>query len=364
MRVVIAPDKFAGTLSAGQAAEAIAAGWSDQAPEAELVRVPMSDGGPGFVEVLRSVTGGALRVLSVPGPLGVEVPATLLLSEGTAYVESAQAIGLHLCSPEHRDPERASSAGLGVLLAEAVAAGASRIVVGLGGSGVNDGGAGMLAALGAHAKGADLDRGPAGLKDIASVDLGAARDALRGIELVAATDVDNPLLGITGATKTFGPQKGLGEDRLVVVDGWLQGFAEHTGRKLATAKGAGAAGGVGFALLLLGADRRSGIGLVAESVGLADRVRGSDLVVTGEGAFDFSSRSDKVPYGVAGIAADALVPCIAVAGRVMIGSREMRALGMESAYSLVDLVGEQEAFAHPERSLRALAARVARTWSW
>src|SRR4051794_33197817 len=158
-----------------------------------------------------------------------------------------------------------------------------------------------------------------------------------------ATDVDNPLLGINGATKIYGPQKGLPDERLVVVDGWLQQFAELTDRKLAAQKGAGAAGGLGFALMLLGASRTPGVSLVAKAVGLEGRLAKSDLVVTGEGAFDFSSRSGKVPYGVAEVATRALVPCIALAGQVKIGSREMRALGVESAYSLVDLVGEERA---------------------
>jgi glycerate kinase len=178
-----------------------------------------------------------------------------------------------------------------------------------------------------------------------------------------ATDVDNPLLGINGATKVYGPQKGLPEERLVVVDGWLQHFAEVTDRKVASQKGAGAAGGLGFALMLLGATRTPGVTVVAEAVGLADRLARADLVVTGEGAFDFSSRSGKVPYGVAELAAHHLVPCIALAGQVLVGSREMRALGVESAYSMVELVGEERALGAPADALADLAERTARTWS-
>lgn len=180
---------------------------------------------------------------------------------------------------------------------------------------------------------------------------------------MAATDVDNPLTGLFGATKVFGPQKGLPEDRLPVIDGWLEELAAATDRRLALAKGAGAAGGLGFALLLLGGTREPGIGLVADAVGLRERARQADLVVTGEGAFDFSSRSGKVPYGVAEIAADAVRPCVALAGQVLVGAREMRALGIESAYSLVELVGEERAFADPAGALADLAERVARTWS-
>jgi len=235
-------------------------------------------------------------------------------------------------------------------------------VVGLGGSGTNDGGAGVLAALGATSDGI-LDSGAIALDTVTTVDLGPAKERLAGIELVAATDVDSPLTGLFGATKTFGPQKGIEESRIVEIDGVLEKFAVATDRRTSLEKGAGAAGGIGFALLALGATREPGIALVARHVRLAERAREADLVVTGEGAFDFSSRSGKVPYGVAEIAAVALRPCIALAGQVLVGSREMRALGIESAYSLVDLVGEERAFADPAGSLADLARRTARTWS-
>ena len=186
---------------------------------------------------------------------------------------------------------------------------------------------------------------------------------VEGVELVAASDVDNPLLGLRGATNVFGPQKGVQDDRLQAVDALLERLAEATDKKTALGKGAGAAGGLGFGLLLLGATRTSGLDIVADAVGLPERARRCDLVITGEGAFDFSSRSGKVPYGVATIAAKALQPCIALAGQVLVGSREMRALGVESAYSMVDLVGEEASFADPAGSLAALAERTARSWS-
>ncbi len=363
MRVVVAPDKFAGTLSAVEAAAAIADGWARRAPGDVIEQVPMSDGGPGFVDVLHSALGGELIGVTVSGPYGEPVPAAVLRHGATAYVESAQAVGLHLTASEQRRPEVGTSRGVGELLLAAVAGGATRIVVGLGGSATNDGGAGVLAALGATATGGALDSGPAGLDGIISVELGPARDALRGVELVAASDVDNPLAGLLGATKNYGPQKGLPDDRLLVVDRWVEQLGVAADRRIAAAKGAGAAGGIGFALLLLGATREPGVEMVADAVGLAERIRGAGLVITGEGAFDFSSRSGKVPYGVAQLCAEGLAPCIALAGQVLIGSREMRTLGVESAYSLVDLVGEDRAFADPAGSLAALAERTARTWS-
>ncbi|HEX6249779.1 MAG TPA: glycerate kinase [Nocardioidaceae bacterium] len=364
MRVVIAPDKFAGTLTAVEAAEAIAEGWRRRAPHDELITAPMADGGPGFVDVLHASLGGDLHALTVTGPYGDPVPAGLLVVDGTAYVESAQACGLHLTPPEERDPERATTRGVGELVAAAVDVGVRRVVVGLGGSGTNDGGAGLLAALGATTVPEDaLGRGPRGLNGLESVDLGEVRRRLDGVEIVAATDVDNPLLGLIGATNVYGPQKGIEQVRLLLVDAMLERLAAATDKKVALAKGAGAAGGLGFALLLLGATRQPGVALVAEAVGLEEKVRSADLVVTGEGAFDFQSRSGKVPYGVAEVANRLLVPCIALAGKVLVGSREMRALGIESAYAVVDLVGEDESFADPAGSLARLAERTARTWS-
>ena len=361
VRVLIAPDKFAGTLTAVEAATAIATGWARRAPHDELDLAPMADGGPGFVDVLHVALGGELAAVSVTGPLGEAVPATLLLAGDTAYIESAQACGLHLTRGE--EAERATTYGVGELVAEAARSGARTVVVGLGGSGTTDGGAGALAALGASAAHGDLRAGPAGLAGVAGVDLGAARAAVSGLTLVAATDVDNPLTGLFGAVKTFGPQKGLADDRLPAVDALLEQWAVAVDRRLSLEPGAGAAGGLGFALLALGAERRSGLALVADAVDLAARARRADLVVTGEGAFDFSSRAGKVPYGVAEIAAAAVRPCVALAGRVLVGAREMRALGIESAYSLVDLVGEERALGDPHEALAELGERVARTWS-
>lgn len=364
MRLLIATDKFAGTLSAVEAAAAIAEGWRRHAPGDEVDLAPMADGGPGFVEVLHATLGGDLLATTVSGPYGEPVPGTVLMTGTTAYVECAQACGLHLTEPGARDPERATSRGVGELVAAAVDGGATRVVVGLGGSASNDAGAGLLAALGATATPAGaLDAGPSTLVDVESVDLAAARERVAGVELVVASDVDNPLLGLIGATNVYGPQKGVGADRLQAVDAVLERFAGVTDKRLALAPGAGAAGGLGFALMLLGATRSPGIALVAEVVGLPERARRADLVITGEGAFDFSSRSGKVPYGVAQVAAEAVRPCIALAGQVLIGSREMRTVGIESAYAMVDLVGEEASFADPAGSLAALAERTARTWS-
>jgi glycerate kinase len=362
MRVLIAPDKFAGTLTAVEAAEAMAEGWRRQAPDDEVDLAPMSDGGPGFVDVLHATCGGRLLALTVRGPFGDPVPASVLLVGATAYVESAQACGIHLTRALRA--ESATTYGVGEMVVAAVEAGASKVVVGLGGSGSNDGGAGFLAALGAFGD-RPLDSGVTALGGITHVDLGPAREWFEDAELVAASDVDNPLTGLFGATKTFGPQKGIPDARLPIVDTLLSSYsaAIDRTRKLRLEPGAGAAGGLGYAMLALGARRESGIELVADVVQLPKRARSADLVLTGEGAFDFSSRSGKVPYGVAAIASEALRPCVAIAGQVLVGAREMRALGVESAYSLVSLVGEERAFADPAGAIADLTARVARTWS-
>jgi glycerate kinase len=369
MRVLVAPDKFAGTLTAVEAAEAIAEGWRRTVPDDDVVTAPMADGGPGFVDVLHAATGGDLLAVTVRGPFESPVPGTLLLVGRRAFVESAQACGLTLLPRQGPAPapgavEDASTFGVGELVAEALAAGASEIVLGLGGTGTNDGGAGMLAALGATSEPAGaLTAGVTGLTELQSVDLSPAKDRLGGVDLVAATDVDNPLLGLRGATNVFGPQKGVAADRLLEVDGALTRFAHLAGRELADARGAGAAGGLGYALMLLGGRREPGFATVADAVGTAEAIRTADLVLTGEGKLDWQSMSGKVVSGIAALAAPAMRPCVVIAGSVQVGLRELRANGIEAAYSVADVVGADAAFAEPAESLAKVAARVARTWS-
>lgn len=366
MKVLVAPDSFGGTLSAPEAARAMVEGWQRQAPGDELIAAPMADGGPGFVAVLHEALGGDVFVETVSGPYGDPTPVTWLRSGDTAYIESAQACGLHLS--DRREPLIATTVGVGDVVLAALDSGANRIVVGLGGSATNDGGAGMLAALGATAD-VPLDLGPVALTGVTSVDLTGARERLAGRELIIASDVDSTLLGMFGATKTFGPQKGLNDEQIITVDGILNGYVEAvcgttpSERRVADAPGAGAAGGLGFALLVLGGTVTSGIDLVADAVGLADLAAGVDLVVTGEGSYDFSSRAGKVVYGVARAAANAARPCIVLAGRVEVGAREMRAMGVESGYAAADVVGLEQSMAEPYSAVVELAARVARTWS-
>ncbi|MEO3929608.1 glycerate kinase [Micromonosporaceae bacterium B7E4] len=378
MRILICPDKFAGTLSASEVAEAVRDGWREVAPGDDLVLRPLSDGGPGFVEVLAAALPGRRVPVHTVDPLGRPVDGEILLTAdgGTAYVESAQACGLHLLAPHERDPRRATSYGLGALLATAAEAGARRAVVGLGGSAVNDAGAGLLAALNAvpvDASGTALPYGGAALLAVAGL---TGRPQTRGMELVAATDVDNPLTGLTGASNVFGPQKGATREDVLLLDDALRRFAEVLERDLpgcppglAGLPGAGAAGGLGAALLALGGRCESGIDLVTRLTGLDAAYDEADLVITGEGSFDHQSLRGKVVAGVAGAARDRGVPCVVLAGRVSAGRRESAAAGVTETHSLVDHFGgephggAERAMSRPAEGLRALAARLAGQWS-
>ena len=375
MRVLVCPDKFGGTLSAGEAAAAIAAGWRAAAPHDQVVTRPLADGGPGFVDVLAE----ALPAAGVPArrvtvetvdPLGRPARGELLLADGACYVESAHACGLHLLAPAERDPRTTTSYGLGMLLAVAVETGARQVVVGLGGSATNDGGAGMLAALGANPTdqaGYALPYGGAALLACAGL-AGAPR--LRDAALVAATDVDSPLTGPHGASHVYGPQKGASRDDVLLLDAALARFAAVLEQELPTCPpglaglpGAGAAGGLGAALLALGGRCESGVGLVRRLSGLDRALDETDLVVTGEGSFDEQSLRGKVVAGVAAAARERGVPCLVVAGQVSAARPEAAAAGVTEAYSLAThLGGVEAALARPAEGLRSLAQQLAGEW--
>jgi glycerate kinase len=297
------------------------------------------------------------------------VEAAVLVDGTTAYVEAAAACGLHLLAEHERDPKTTTTYGVGQLVLAALDRGATRVVIGLGGSGTNDGGAGLLAALGVQrldAAGERLAPGGAALRALDRLS-GAPDPRLAAVELVAATDVDSPLLGLYGASAVFGPQKGASREDVALLDAALTRWADvleaHLGVAVRDSPGAGAAGGLGAALMALGARREPGISLVLQLVGLAARAAEADLVVTGEGTFDFSSLSGKVVSGVAALAAEHAVPCLVLAGAVRVGRREAAAAGVEATYSLVDAVGVEAALARPSQELAALASRVARQWS-
>jgi glycerate 2-kinase len=376
VRIVIAVDKFAGTLTAPEAARAIAEGWGRARPGDEIVSVPMADGGPGFLDALVAAGGGDERLATVSGPLGEAVTARYLVRERdsvlTAYIEVAEACGLHLVPEEAREPLRATSYGVGELVSAALEDGARRIVLGLGGTCTTDGGAGLLAALGAEP--GDVLRGGGGaLRGLEALELGVARERLDGVEVVVASDVDNPLLGLRGAAAVFGPQKGASADDVQRLDAALTRFAELAGalgqeagavRRTLDAPGAGAGGGLGYGLMLVGGRRVAGIGTVIEETGLAGLIAGADLVVTGEGKLDHSSLGGKVPSGVAQAALGSGRPCVVLAGRVEVGKRELAAAGFAGAYEVVEEAGSVEAaMGDAALYLGALAERVARSWS-
>jgi glycerate 2-kinase len=331
-------------MSANEAADAIAAGWRDAAATDIVTTLPLSDGGPGFIDVLHAGLQGRLVEVEVDDPLGRPARGAVLVVDSggrrTVFVESAQACGLHLLQPIERDPSRTTTAGVAGLLQAALDAGADRIVVGLGGSGTNDAGSGMIEKL------------------------GAATDRLRAVDLVAATDVDNPLLGPLGATAVFAAQKGATPDMMPVLEERLARFADLIGPELAQVPGAGAAGGLGFALFALGGHRESGADLLLRELDVAGLIAASDLVVTGEGSLDGQSLAGKLPVRVAARCLGEGVPCVAIAGRVMLGRRQVAAAGFAGAYSIEGYAGSLEAaLALGAAGLHNLAAQVAVDWT-
>jgi glycerate 2-kinase len=385
VHVVIAPDSFTGTLTARQAAEAIAAGWRTAAPHDLLTLLPLSDGGPGFLDVLEGALPGTQTVaVTVADPLGRDVPAALVLADAdggrTAYVESAQAAGLHLLDADERNPALTSTWGVGQLLDAALDAGATDIVVGLGGSATNDAGAGMLAALGVG-RPDHLARGGLALGQIADDALGGlaeVRERFAGVRLVVATDVEAPLLGLQGASALDAAAKGASPQQAQALEAALGRYAEvvhrtlpepHdllTGmaRRLDKEPGAGAGGGLGFALYLLGGRRTSGVEEVLAAVGLRDVLAAADLVVTGEGAFDWQSLQGKVVAGVARLALESATPSVVIAGQTLVGRREAMTLGLSGCYAVAENPAQVDAaMADPVGTLATRASRVAATWS-
>lgn len=365
MRVLIASDSFGGTLSAQAACDAIAAGWRRGAPPDDLTLLPLSDGGPGFSAVIATLPTAQARSVLVRSPLGVDVEAEIIQIGDAVYLESAQACGRALIDESNSlGVRQGSTFGVGQLVSEALKIdGIKKIVIGLGGSGINDGGAGLLAALGGEPRDLLLGGG-IGLANLPRVDLRETRSRFADIELIIATDVDNPLLGPQGASEVYAPQKGASASEVTELEAGLAHFAAMTDPHLAKAPGAGAAGGLAFGLMLLGARRISGIEMIAEAVDLPGAIAAADLVITGEGSFDWQSLRGKVISGVAHFSAKYGKPVVVIAGQVHVARREFMALGVESAYAVAETPAEIEAsFADPSGSLARRAEAVARTWS-
>lgn len=344
MRILIASDKFKGSATGAEVADALALGIREVIPDAEIEAVPVADGGEGTVDA--AVACGFEEVTAtVTGPAGNPVQARFAVRDTDAVIEMAAASGLDLLPGGVTAPLTASSRGTGELIAAALDRGCTRIVLGVGGSANTDGGAGMLQALGVSLRTAEGEAAPGGaaLADLVSVDVAGLDPRIADASVVLASDVDNPLLGDRGAAAVFAPQKGASADDVAVLEAGLARLAElleqQPGvRPSATAPGAGAAGGVGYAALaVLGAHREPGIDVVQRLTGLRERVAAADLVITGEGSLDEQSLGGKTPMGVAAAARAAGRPVIAVCGRSLLGEEQARASGFRQVLPLSEL---------------------------
>ncbi len=371
MRIIVAPDSFKGSVSALGVAEAMARGIHAVFPAAEVIKVPIADGGEGTVDALVAATGGRHMHTEVRGPLGEPVRAHWGISGdgATAFIEMASASGLPLVPKDRRDPRITSTSGTGELMKAALDAGLRKLVIGIGGSATNDGGTGMARALGARfldADGHDLPEGGAALARLARIDLSGLDPRLAEASVLVACDVDNPLFGPRGASAVYGPQKGASPDMVQELDAALGVFAgvaqAATGRDIALLPGAGAAGGLGAGLLFFTpASLRPGVAIVLETTGFEALVQGADLVITGEGRTDFQTAMGKAPVGVAAAAKRHGVPVVCLAGGLGDGADEVLRHGIDALattvpqpMSLEDCMGQGAAL------VEAAAARACR----
>ena len=372
MKIIIAPDSFKESLTAAQAAAAIQRGFAQILPQADYVCVPMADGGEGTAAALVAACGGTWASTTVSDPLGRPVNARYgLLSDGTAVMEMAEASGLHLLQPQERNPLYTSSYGTGQMLADALARGVTQVILGIGGSATNDGGAGMAQALGIrllNEQGQELPRGGAALADLAQIDTSGCLKTLAGMRITVACDVTNPLTGAHGASTIFGPQKGATPAMVAQLDAALNHFADV----LVTAglpdtrqqAGSGAAGGLGFGLrTLLGAQLQPGIEQVIAATALADKIAGADLVITGEGRMDGQTAFGKVPLGVLHTARQHGVPVIGLAGSVGDDVHTLHAHGFSAIFPTVAAAATlNDVLAAAEANLERTARQVAAVW--
>ena len=373
MKIVIAPDSFKESVSAERAAWAIARGFHEVYPDAECVCLPIADGGEGTVDALVAATGGRKVTVSATGPLGERVAAFYGISgDGkTAVIEMAAASGLMLTPAARRNPLLATSYGTGELMLAALERGVKAVILGIGGSATNDGGAGMMQALGVKLLDKarrPLPAGGAALAQLAHLDLDGLDARWQRVSVTAACDVDNPLCGEKGASAVFGPQKGATPEMVAQLDAALYHYGEllerETGRAVLTQPGAGAAGGMGAALLgMLNARLRPGIEIVTETLRLDEAVRDADLVITGEGRLDSQSIHGKTPIGVARVAKRHGVPVIAIAGSLTSDYQVVHQHGIDAAFSVLDgIVTLEEALAGADRNLQVTARNVAAVW--
>lgn len=373
MKIIIAPDSFKDSLSAAGVAQAIAEGVAQVWPDAQMIQCPMADGGEGTVDAVLAACHGELRRQTVHGPLGAQVEARWgwLADSHTAIIEMAEASGLQLLPPDQRDACRTTTFGTGELIRAALETGARRIILAIGGSATNDGGAGAMQALGVQMFDADdqpLPPGGLALAQLARISLDSLDPRVAEVRFEIAADVNNPLCGPHGASAIFGPQKGANPQQVQQLDAALGHFADHCAGVLPTdvrdEPGSGAAGGLGFAAkAFLGAQFRAGVEVVADLVSLDAAVRGADLVITGEGRFDAQTLRGKTPFGVARIARQHGVPVIVIAGTLGEGYQQMYSHGVDAAFALPSgPISLEQACSEAPRLLRERAADIARVW--
>lgn len=373
MKVVIAPDSFKESLTAKQVSEAIKTGLARVWHDAEFVTVPVADGGEGTVQSLIDATQGEQVFTTVTAPLGNDVEAFYgILGDGeTAVIEMAEASGLHLVPSDARDPKLTSSIGTGQLIKHALDRGIQRLIIGLGGSATNDGGVGMLTALGVaflDESGHAITPNGDGLAALASIDISGLDPRLATCEVLVACDVDNPLCGDKGASAIFGPQKGATASDVTLLDNALRKFGElteqATGKHVLTREGAGAAGGMGAALLgYTPARLQPGIEIVLETVKLAQHVADADIVFTGEGRIDHQTAHGKTPMGVAQVAKQFDLPVVALAGCVGDNYQAVYECGIDAVFACVPkAMSLSEAMKEADVNVANLAENVARMW--
>jgi len=373
MKIVLAPDSFKESLSALQVAESIERGFKQVLPNAEYVKVPMADGGEGTVQSLVDATGGRIIKKTVTGPLGEAAEAFfgILGNEKTAVIEMAAASGLHLVPATKRNPLLTTTRGTGELIAAALDYNVNHIIIGIGGSATNDGGAGMARALGArflNSDGLEIGEGGGALSDLAAIDLSRLDSRLADVKIEVACDVDNPLIGPKGASAIYGPQKGATPVIVNQLDENLAHYAaiieKDLGVKIADVPGAGAAGGLGGGLLaFMQAELSRGVDIVLEAAKLSDIIAGADLVITGEGKIDGQTIFGKTPIGVAKTAKKHGVPVIGIAGNVASDSDVVHEYGIDAIFSIVPgAVSLQEAFLHADEFVERTARNIAAVW--
>ena len=369
MKFVLAPDSFKESMTSKEACDAMERGIKKVIKDAECIKVPMADGGEGTVEALVCVTDGSILKAIVKGPLGNDVEAKfgILGDKKTAVIEMAEASGIALVDREKRNPMVSTTFGTGQLIKEALDLGVEKIIIGIGGSATNDGGAGMVQALGGSLldkDGNELNFGGGELGKLSKIDISKLDKRLKNVKIEVACDVTNPLCGEFGASYVFGPQKGATKDMVAKLDKNLEHFAEkikeYLGKDIKNVEGAGAAGGLGASLLaFLGCELKKGIDIVIENTNLAEKLEGADFLFTGEGSIDSQTIYGKTPMGVALVAKKKGVKTIAFGGRILEGSENLYDIGINALFSITPgVISLDEALKDESKNLERTAENV------